>query len=77
MQHEHIYTSAKGEDFLSMDQWLRVKFTPEEYENYKDVDYQDIVHQQNYAEWIVAEQIIRHKYIEDGVEVFDIEVRPN
>lgn len=77
MKREHIYTSAKGENFLTLDEWLRLKLTIEEYDFYKEVDYRSEEHKQNYNKWIIKEEIIRHKYIEDDIEVFDIEVYPN
>lgn len=69
MSETHVYTSAKGEDFLSFDQWLRVTLQ-ENYETFAvDVPYPSEEMTRLYNDWLVAEQINSHKTFENNVEM--------
>jgi hypothetical protein len=74
MTTEHIYTSAKGENFLTMDDWARKTLTPPEYEELSSDVVTDDKRKELYSRWLEEEQILTHRCIEDGVEIFNVEV---
>lgn len=69
MAIKNVYESAKGEDFLSFDNWLRLTLK-EKYEDFQKVPYPSTEYDEYYNNWIVAEQIIRHTSMDDDVPVF-------
>lgn len=64
MAIKHIYESAKGKDFLSFDDWLRVTLM-EDYFKFKEVTFPSEVYDQHYNNWLIQEQITRHTTMDD------------
>jgi len=64
MAIKHIYESAKGKDFLSFDDWLRVTLM-EDYFKFKEVTFPSEVYDQYYNNWLIQEQITNHTTIDD------------
>ena len=69
MDIKNVYESAKGEEFLSFDDWLRSTLK-EKYEDFQAIPFPSNEYNEHYNNWIVAEQIIRHISMEDDVPVF-------
>ena len=71
---EHVFTSAKGEDFLTCHQWADLNLSKAEYEIYIS---EDITAEKTaiFARWKEEEQIISHTVLEEGVavEVYDFQ----
>jgi hypothetical protein len=65
---EHIYTSAKGKDFLTCHDWANKNLSREEYIIYISED-NTPEKTEIFARWIKEEQITSHTILEDGVEV--------
>ena len=64
MAIKHIYESAKGKDFLSFDDWLRVTLM-EDYSKFAQITFPSEVYDQYYNNWLIQEQIISHTTMDD------------
>jgi len=71
---EHVFTSAKGENFLNFEAWIKKTLTEEEYNEFKTWDYTDPRHNSKYLTWLKEEQILTHRYLEDSVEIFNVPI---
>ena len=67
----HKYTSTKGENFLSFDDWLRVTLMEDYHKFGTEITFPSPEYDQYYNNWIIAEQISSHAVIENGTEVFN------
>lgn len=67
---ENIYTSAKGEDFLSWNEWAHSTLSEDDLAIYltPGVEGEPMVAEKLalYARWVVEEQILTHTITEDG-----------
>jgi hypothetical protein len=68
MAIKHIYESAKGTEFLSFDDWLRVTLM-ENYSKFLDVTFPSEEYDQYYNKWIIEEQITKHTTMDDDAVV--------
>lgn len=70
---EHIYTSAKGKDFLSWHNWALETLSEEDLEIYLNpgVEGEPMPEEKValYNRWIIAEQILTHAVLVDDVEI--------
>lgn len=62
----HIYTSGKGDNFLSWDDWMMVNATDAEKEAYLDPSDTNEVKNGAYHRWIEAEQILTHVQVDSN-----------
>ena len=73
IMQEHIYTSSKGESFLSWHQWALTTLTEEDLAVYIDPVPEGEPMSEGklalYIRWIQEEKIISHNVVEDGVVV--------
>ena len=73
IMQEHIYTSSKGESFLSWHQWALTTLTEEDLAVYIDpVPEGEPLSEGKlalYHRWVQEEKIISHNVVEDGVVV--------
>jgi hypothetical protein len=65
----HIYTSGKGADFLSWDEWMKINATDEEKEAYLDPSDFNEVKNGAYNRWVQEEQILTHTKIDENDNV--------
>jgi hypothetical protein len=65
---EHVYTSSKGENFLSWDVWARNTLSEADLEVYMN-EMNTPAKQALYARWVVEEKITSHSVMENGEEV--------
>lgn len=66
---QHVYTSSKGESFLSWHQWALATLSGEDLALYLDTTNVDPLSPEKiilYKRWIEEEQIKTHVVIEDG-----------
>jgi len=71
---QHIYTSSKGEDFLSCHEWATYNLSEEEYKFYiaeADSPEKTAI----FARWMKEEQIISHTMVEDGKEIMVYDIK--
>jgi hypothetical protein len=70
---EHIYTSSKGENFLSWHQWAMTTLSEEDLEVYINPEPEGESMSADkialYNRWVKEEQILTHVVMEDGVVV--------
>lgn len=70
---EHIYTSSKGENFLSWEEWARTTLSEADLAIYLDsgVEGEPIAPEKLalYTRWVQEEQILTHTIKEDGVVI--------
>jgi hypothetical protein len=70
---QHIYTSSKGESFLSWHQWALTTLSEAELKVYIDPDPEGEPMSEGklalYNRWVQEEKIISHNVMEDGVVV--------
>lgn len=71
MAIKHLYISEKGENFLNFDEYLRKNLSNEEWDDFHKLPQDDPRYLEFYKNWIIAEQITKHKLLEDGVEVLE------
>ena len=64
MAIKHIYESAKGKDFLSFDDWLRVTLM-EDYSKFSEITFPSEAYDQYYNNWLIQEQITSHTTMDD------------
>lgn len=67
----HKYTSSKGEDFLSFDDWLRVTLMEDYHKFEAEITFPSPEYDRYYNDWLTAEQITSHAVIENGVELYN------
>jgi antirestriction protein len=65
---QHIYTSSKGENFLSWDEWANTTLSPTDLEVYMG-EYATPDKLALYARWVEEEGITSHVVMEDGEQV--------
>ena len=65
---QHIYTSSKGENFLSWDEWANTTLSPADLEVYMG-EYNTPDKLALYARWVIEENITSHVVMEDGEQV--------
>ena len=65
---EHVYTSAKGEDFLSWHDWAMSTLSEEELAIYNNEE-QSTAKEALYTRWVKEEEITEHTIMEDGKTV--------
>jgi hypothetical protein len=65
---QHIYTSSKGENFLSWDEWANTTLSPTDLEVYIG-EYATPDKLALYARWVTEEGITSHVVMEDGEQV--------
>jgi hypothetical protein len=70
---QHIYTSSKGEKFLSWHEWALTTLTEEDLKVYIDPVPEGETMSEGklalYNRWVQEEKIISHNVMEDGVVV--------
>ena len=75
---QHVYTSSKGESFLSWDEWARTTLSESDLEIYMEpVTEGDSMPAEKlalYSRWVQEEQIISHVAMEDGVVVMEYDI---
>ena len=74
---EHIYTSAKGENFLSWHNWALQTLSEEDLAIYLDPTHDDPLDTEKtalYERWIIEEQILTHVVMENGQIVMEHEI---
>ena len=75
---EHIYTSSKGEKFLSWDEWASTTLSEEDLKVYRDpMTAGDPLPAEKlalYNRWVQEEQIISHVEMEDGVVITEHDI---
>ena len=75
---QHIYTSSKGEKFLSWHEWALTTLTEEDLKVYIDPDPEGDPMSEGklalYNRWVQEEQIISHVEMEDGVVVTEHDI---
>jgi hypothetical protein len=65
---QHIYTSSKGDKFLSWHDWALNTLTEKELDVYMNEE-ETSEKIELYARWVSEEKIATHTIMEDGVEV--------
>jgi hypothetical protein len=75
---QHVYTSSKGESFLSWDDWAHATLSPADLEVYMDPVTEGAPMPPEklalYSRWVQEEQIISHVAMEDGVVVMEYDI---
>ena len=75
---QHVYTSSKGETFLSWDDWARTTLSEEDLEIYMSLTIEGYPMPPEklalYSRWVQEEQIISHVAMEDGVVVMEYDI---
>ena len=75
---QHIYTSSKGEKFLSWHEWALTTLTEEDLKVYIDPDPEGDPMSEGklalYNRWVQEEKIISHIVMEDGVVVAEHDI---
>jgi hypothetical protein len=67
---EHIYTSSKGDNFLSWHEWALTTLSEEDLKVYIDPDPEGEPMSEGklalYNRWVEEEKIVSHVHMEDG-----------
>jgi hypothetical protein len=75
---QHIYTSSKGEKFLSWHEWALTTLNEEDLAVYNDpIPEGEIMSEGKlalYNRWVQEEKIISHNVMEDGVVVVEHDI---
>ena len=75
---EHVYTSSKGESFLSWHEWALSTLSEEDLETYIHPDPEgepmSVPKLALYNRWVQEEKIISHNVMEDGVVVTEHDI---
>jgi hypothetical protein len=75
---QHIYTSSKGEKFLSWHEWALTTLNEEDLAVYiEPISEGEIMSEGKlalYSRWVQEEKIISHNVIEDGVVVMSHDI---
>ena len=75
---QHIYTSSKGEKFLSWHEWALTTLNEEDLAVYiEPISEGEIMSEGKlalYSRWIQEEQIISHVVMEDGVVIVEHDI---
>jgi len=75
---QHVYTSSKGESFLSWDQWALATLSDAELTVYKapfpEGDPMPAEKLALYNRWVQEEKIISHVVMEDGVVIVEHDI---
>ena len=70
---EHVYTSAKGKDFLSWHNWALETLSEEDLAIYLSTEPEGEPMSEEkialYNRWVIAEQILTHAVLVDDVEI--------
>jgi hypothetical protein len=75
---QHVYTSSKGETFLSWDEWARTTLSEADLQIYMEPfpegDPMPAEKLALYSRWIQEEKIISHVVMENGVVIVEHDI---